>query len=36
MVFIEKTFTHLKEKVASAGTGLLPEGPKPPKARLFN
>ena len=35
-VVIEKIATHLNEKAASAGTGLLPEGRAPPQAGLFD
>jgi len=35
-VFIEKILTHLNEKAASAGTGLLPESRAPPQAGLFD
>jgi hypothetical protein len=35
-VVIEKILTHLNEKVASPGTGLLPEVRAPPQAGLFD
>jgi hypothetical protein len=35
-VVIEKILTHLNETIASAGTGLLPEGRAPPQAGLFD
>ena len=35
-VVIEKILTHLNEKVASARTGLLPQGRAPPQAGLFD
>ena len=33
---IDKILTHLNEKVASAGTGLLPQVRAPPQAELFD
>jgi hypothetical protein len=33
---IEKILTHLNEKAASAGTGLLPENRAPPQAGLVD
>ena len=35
-VVIDKILTHLDEKVASAGTGLLPQVRAPPQAELFD
>jgi len=35
-VVIDKILTHLDEKAASAGTGLLPQVRAPPQAGLFD